>query len=41
MIGSITAVGAFDRFHAFNEAYLAGRLVGIAQDITQRIGAGR
>jgi DNA-binding IclR family transcriptional regulator len=41
VIGSITAVGAFDRFHAFNETYLAAQLVGIAQDITQRIGAGR
>lgn len=40
VLGSITAVGSFDRFHGFNEAYLSGQVVAIAQDITQRIAKG-
>ena len=38
VLGSITAVGSYERFHGFNESYLATQVLEVAAEITRRIG---
>lgn len=40
VLGSITAVGSNERFHRFNEQYLATQVMQVAADITRRIARG-